>query len=547
MRRGLLLRTVSLLTAAVLLLFAAPPAFPAAAEAVIPDVPQVIITTDDGVGAELVKDDGYVTAKIMIYGTDGSIITDSGKIKVRGNSTAKGKKKPYTVKFDSKHDVEGMGAAKKWVLLADFYDPTLLRNYTVFTLAEQLGMPYTPAHCFAEVTLDGKKLGCYEICTPVDVHKYRVDLDLAAGDFLVMFEKKREKEGVSYILANGRKAYRFAVEAPEEPTEEQLAHIQEVMNTAVTAMAKKDYAALQELIDIPSFAKLYVINEYVKDVDFCFSSVYYYYKGGRLYAGPVWDFDLSCGNENCEVQHRYEYFMYPTGIVQSNMQLYHYLSAIPEFAAEVRKAYCENWRLFYELGADGGVIETGYEANAAVFARNFKLWRVSKLQSNLMRRPDATYALNLEFFRQWCAAREAWLSDYYGASEYGRPLTGDVDANGAVEMADAVLLAQINAEQTDMLPEDPLIRADLNFDRVLSAADLGALLRILFPPQDIPDVPANPDNPDDPDNPGDPADTGDTGDSDTSGNSGDSSDSDAPDILGGSDGPGTGGTDVHAS
>ncbi len=144
----LLLRIAALLTAAVLLLYALP-AVPAEAEQLVPAFPCLIITTENGSGAELVKDDGYVNAQITLYGTDGSVISDTGQIKVRGNSTAKAAKKPYTVKFDTKQDVEGMGAAKKWILLANAFDPTFLRNDAILTLAEQLGLAYTPAHCFS--------------------------------------------------------------------------------------------------------------------------------------------------------------------------------------------------------------------------------------------------------------------------------------------------------------------------------------------------------------------------------------------------------------
>lgn len=504
----LLLRASAWLTAAVLLLCTVP-AVPAEAAPLTYNVPRVMITTEEGSGTALVKDDGYVNAQITVYGTDGSIISDTGRIKVRGNSTAKAKKKPYTIKFDTKQDIEGMGAAKKWVLLANAFDPTFLRNDAIFTLAEQLGLAYTPDHCFATLSLDGTPLGCYEIVEPVDVHKNRVELDVSAGDFLLQYERSRVEEDATYITLVKRKTMRFEVKEPEAPDEEQLAEIQTYMDSIVNTMKKKKYNDLAQMIDIPSFAKLYVLNEFAKNVDFGFSSVYFYRKDGKLYAGPVWDYDLSLGNPSDWVIHSYANFMYPEGIIETKAQFYYYLMPIPEFAEEVRRTYCENWQLFHDFCQPGGYLDQQYAMYQNVFAENFKIWRINKRYGFYMRLPDATYEENLRFLQSWSAAREAWLSEYYGAAEYGRPLTGDVDANGAVEMADAVLLTQIITEQTDAYPDDLEMRADLDYNWVFSAADLRALLLILTPPKPPEEVEEpEEENPPETENPGSGAEIG---------------------------------------
>ncbi|MBQ1538758.1 MAG: CotH kinase family protein, partial [Ruminococcus sp.] len=103
-------------------------------------VPRVYITTADGTGNTLVKENGYVIADIKVVDKNGSVVEGNGQVKVRGNTTAKGEKKPFTVKFEKKKNVAGMGGNKKWALLADNFDPTLLRNYVAFELAEELGL-----------------------------------------------------------------------------------------------------------------------------------------------------------------------------------------------------------------------------------------------------------------------------------------------------------------------------------------------------------------------------------------------------------------------
>ena len=91
-------------------------------------VPRVYVTTDEGNGNSIVKADGYVGANIKIEDVDGSVLEDKASFKVRGNSTALAEKKPFTFKFSKKKDVLGMGKGKKWALLANCFDPTLMRN-----------------------------------------------------------------------------------------------------------------------------------------------------------------------------------------------------------------------------------------------------------------------------------------------------------------------------------------------------------------------------------------------------------------------------------
>ena len=90
------------------------------------DVPQIRITTENGNGTTLQKEDGYVNAQIEIKDTDESVLADAVSFKVRGNTTAITwvTKKAFTFKFAKKKNVLGLGSGKKWALLANAFDPT---------------------------------------------------------------------------------------------------------------------------------------------------------------------------------------------------------------------------------------------------------------------------------------------------------------------------------------------------------------------------------------------------------------------------------------
>ena len=102
--------------------------FTANAEVTEVSVPKIEINTENSNGTALQKADGYVNAEIKITDTDNSVLGGSVLFKVRGNSTAMAgiAKKSFTFKFDKKNSVLGMGKGKKWALLANCFDPTLL-------------------------------------------------------------------------------------------------------------------------------------------------------------------------------------------------------------------------------------------------------------------------------------------------------------------------------------------------------------------------------------------------------------------------------------
>ena len=372
--------------------------------------PRVCIKTAEGNGNTLTKADDYVDAQITVIDPDGTTIDAAGEVKIRGNTTAQGEKKPYTIKFADKQDVFGMGEAKKWALLANSYDPTLLRNCVAFNIAEELGLSYTSEHEFVEVYMDDVFKGCYELYEPVEAKKGRIDLTTKKNkDFLIQYESSRIDNDVVYFKAGD---YRFEIKEPDEPTAEQTEYITETMNEIVDVLKTYDYKQISEVIDVDSFAAYYLLNEYLKTADFNFSSVYYYYKDGILYAGPAWDYDLSAGN----VDETNKKKLSPLG-QDANVQLYSLLCNCPEFMTKVREVYKEHYSYLTNVYADGGLIDQLAEKYKDVFARNFSEagWDVKKSYSTLMRKPDATYEENIGYFKNWLSERNDWMTEYYSA------------------------------------------------------------------------------------------------------------------------------------
>ncbi|MGN1412432.1 MAG: CotH kinase family protein, partial [Oscillospiraceae bacterium] len=97
------------------------------------------------------------------------------QIKGRGTSTWGFAKKPYKIKLDSKSNLFGMGKNKHWVLLANYADGTLMRNYTAYSLAKGLGQVAMDS-VFVDVIINGEYVGNYQLCEQIRVSDDRVDI-----------------------------------------------------------------------------------------------------------------------------------------------------------------------------------------------------------------------------------------------------------------------------------------------------------------------------------------------------------------------------------
>ena len=202
-------------------------------------VPRIYISTRAGNGTALQKEDDYVNAVITVTDVDGSRQTAPIRVKVRGHSTAHTwvEKKAYTFKYDKKQSLLDLGKGKKWALLANTFDPTLLRNDMANAIARELGLAHTSNHRYVELWMDGSFRGCYDLFEPVQVNKEHVNLDLEGNDgkkdFMLELEVSRMEAGVRYLTAGG---IRFAITEPEDATGEQSRYIRQTMETVFDAL-----------------------------------------------------------------------------------------------------------------------------------------------------------------------------------------------------------------------------------------------------------------------------------------------------------------------
>ena len=283
--------------------------------------------------------------KISIFGADGLTVEYAGVleyIKGRGNSTWNMEKKPYNLKLDKKTNLFGMGKSKKWSLIANHSDTSLIRNCLAYYTAQQAGMPYTPLFTPVDVYINNEYQGAYLLTTRIEVDSTRVNIqnledaneeanpevDIEAlprggvyGGYSGLLEGTKkwieipnDPENITggYILEM-ELANRYADEicgfvttrsqpvimkSPEYASKAQMEYISGCYQQLEDAIfSGADMNELGKYCNVESLAKLYLLNEWSSNQDAALTSSYFYKPvGDTLYAGPAWDYDIAFGN-----------------------------------------------------------------------------------------------------------------------------------------------------------------------------------------------------------------------------------------------------------
>src|SRR5690606_8462016 len=139
-------------------------------------LPTIHLFTD---GQPIESKEEYVDAEIQITnGLEGEMLFEGiTEIRGRGNSTWGMPEKPYRIKLDEKACLLGMPADKRWALMANYGDQSLLRNDVAFEVSRRLELEYTPRQQYVELFLNGEYMGNYTLTEHVKEGEHRVPID----------------------------------------------------------------------------------------------------------------------------------------------------------------------------------------------------------------------------------------------------------------------------------------------------------------------------------------------------------------------------------
>lgn len=257
----------------------------------------MFITTEDE--ANIVEKETWLNCHISIDGKgEYSNYSGTGRIRGRGNSSwLYYKKKPYKFKLDQKSKLLGLEKAKNWNLLSNYRDVTDMMNVLAFETARWMGLPNTNHSRFVEVFLNGDYVGVYQLTEKIEIHENRVNIDEVEG-VLMSFDKDDGPELSPGAMDNfWSEVYGLpmCVKDPEDLPAEMMEAIKADFAELERAVKARDYAAVDKLMDIPSFISILQLHEYLYNVEIDAPRSLYIYKdkGGKYIFGPVWDWDAA--------------------------------------------------------------------------------------------------------------------------------------------------------------------------------------------------------------------------------------------------------------
>lgn len=407
-------------------------------------------------------------------------------IRARGKSTFDTMpKKSYQIKLYHKKGLLGMNKTKKWILLGNYIDSTLLRNKFVSDFAaEHTSIPVVQGK-YVDLYLNGEYAGNYYLCQKIDVGEEGLQItDLDRLNEALNTKEKLEK-GERYVSEDGNihavsgvkspaditggylvevilaeeyqdvrtgfrtdRGYTYEIVSPQNATIQEAEYICKLFNEVETAMFQPDGVnpdtgkALGEYVDIPSWASQYLLNEVFHDPDGKYASVFFYKDKDPidplLHAGPLWDFDRALGS--------YGVHMNWIDMPQGTKYYFRYseeLMNIDSFVEEVKSQFENVICPYVELEARRDIVEWSEMIAASA-------------EMDRLRWPDKygkymSYDANVEHINYFLQERVEYLKDVWLKDEVYHTVTF-LDYNGQI-------YDQYTVRHGENLPDVPRLSA----------------------------------------------------------------------------------------
>lgn len=489
-------------------------------------IPTMYLTSSDAAqGRDWVdaSKSNAATGTMNLIGADGAPVYSGElkQIKARGNSTfTYTPKKSYQIKLAEPSDLLGkQEQVKTWVLLASYFDATQMHDKLIKDLAAELGLAYTASCDWVNLYYDGEYRGVYLLSEKNSVGATSV----AITDMEQAYEQLNEGYGTDMTTALAKNSYgqqyqytkdlkepenitggylielnhemwdevsgfktrqgvAFNVKSPEWCGDSAMKYISEYYQAFEDAVyATDDTGAytgyntgtgkyFYEYVDMASLVKVFLLQELALNCDGFISSVYFYKDAdGIMYAGPIWDQDMTFG----------------TGWNKTNgaeIVDYHYLAEalirIPAFEAAVKEYYTNTFASeVRDLLGSNGTIARQYALLKDNAAMNYTIWDYIRIGNPEMEGhiwQGVSYQGVVDEMTTWIEDRLANMDSRFNLQS---TVAGDVNGDGEVDVADAIALLRYLAGYGDesTIPAN----GDFNGDGEVDVADAIALLRYL--------------------------------------------------------------------
>lgn len=462
-------------------------------------------------------------AQMELVAANGTSIYNGGltQLKARGNSTfTYAPKKSYQIKLAEPCDLLGkQEQVKTWVLLASYFDATQMHDKLIKDLAAELGLAYTASCDWVNLYYDGEYRGVYLLSEKNSVGETSV----AITDMEQAYERLNEGYGTDMTTALAENSYgqqyqytkdltepknitggylielnhdmwdeasgfktrqgvAFNVKSPEWCGDSAMKYISEYYQAFEDAVYATDdtgaytgYNAstgkyFYDYVDMDSLVKVFLLQELALNCDGFISSVYFYKDAdGKMFAGPIWDQDMTFG----------------TGWNKTNgaeIVDYHYLAKalirIPDFEAAVKEYYTNTFASeVRDLLGSNGTIARQYALLKDNAAMNYTIWDYIRIGNPEMEGhiwQGVSYQGVVDEMTTWIENRLANMDSRFNLQSI---VAGDVNGDGDVDIFDVYALSRYLAgyDVEGIIP----VNGDINGDGDVDIFDAWALQRRL--------------------------------------------------------------------
>ena len=386
----------------------------------VTNLPTVSIHTQGNVIPQNKVD--LIVSQLTIISDNGSkLLSEPGTTRERGNASRDFPKKPWRIKFDKKQNVlDAPAKAKKWTLINNYGDKTLMRNLLAFELSRRMGMPYTPYGTAVDVLLNGEYKGCYQLCDQVEIDKNRVDItemtpndnqgSALTGGYLIEVDAYANQEKSWF---NSNKGNPVTIKSPDEDeiTANQKQYIRNFFNQMENRWST--------YLDVNSFLRHFLVGELSGNTD-TYWSVFMYKQRDEdmLHVGPVWDFDLAFNNDQriYPVNNKNDYIYRSGGSCAGNMRTFVDNIVVRDAAAK------QQMQSIWGEARQSGLTEENmisfvdrWEADLQQSQRlNFLRWPIMNQRVHQNPPTKGSYQAEVEVLRTFMKERLLWMDRKLG-------------------------------------------------------------------------------------------------------------------------------------
>jgi hypothetical protein len=475
------------------------------------NLPIVVIDTD---GGEIV-DDPRIRAHMGVINQGSGQLNQLSDpfsdydgwidIEIRGSSSQMFPKKQYRLELvdDAGNGIDavlmGLPAEEDWILNAPYSDKSLIRNVLAYSWGAKMGR-YAPRTHLCEVVLNGNYMGVFVLIENIKRDSQRVNVnrmdpvDVSGNRLTGGYIIKIDKNGTGWFSdfppphRKGEQQIYFQYEYPKDrdivPAQQQ--YIQRFFKEFEEALADEQFAdpanGYARFIDVDSFVDFLLINELTKNPDAYRISTFMHKqrddRGGKLFMGPIWDFNLAFGNVNYCTNGNPEGFVFEFNkLCSEDFWLIPFwwekLLTDPAFRTKVSTRWIALRQGVFQTATLLAEIDQYAALLAAPQQRNFTRWPVLGQYVWPNYHISQTHQEEIAWLKQWVTDRLTWLdanltdvvlstpTNYVAKPDvqvFPNPMGDFLQVEGAFQPAEILhtrvvnIRGQIFFEATDLLP-----------------------------------------------------------------------------------------------